>query len=531
LVVSRSAPGLRRPTTEAGLSTRDLPPGGAPLGEPLELAPRMLWVTAAMGLSAGAALALAAVRTKLVAVEAGPTGVGSLALLVTFIGFASLVVELGIGNGAVREIAAAEARGDEGERDALRQALRIFALALSLFGGVAVALTAGPIARNVLGEPSLVGETRLSAVAVAAGVLAAAALGELRGFRRIRPLAVLPALAGLIATAATLLAYLVGARVLPVVIVAPPVSLAALAWISLRVLSRLRGRIHLGTVASGARRLVAVGLVFVLNAGIAALGALLLRLLINARLGTADTGEFQAAFVVASSSLSFLFAALATDYMPLLSGLAEDPVRLNRAANTQLLVAVLVATPAVTLLIAAAPAIVTLLYSSAFHDTAKLLRIMLLGDLLRLAGWTLGYILIAKRARRLFVATELLYNTLLLTATLLLIPPLGLEATAVAYLIAQAASFVWTLVFVRSVSGFRLTATNIGYLGGLAAAALVVYLCATTAAGPGQLATWVSVVACTFVTLRRLAAMAGVSLAGLRRLGLRGAIAAARRGA
>jgi antigen flippase len=325
-------------------------------------------------------------------------------------------------------------------------------------------------------------------------------------------------------------AYAVGISLLPVVIVAPPVSLAALAWISARTLPPLRGRLQPASVVLGTRRLVALGLAFVLNAGVAALGALLLRLLINSQLGTADTGEFQAAFAVAGTSLSFLFAALATDYMPLLSGLADDQHRLNRVANTQLLIALLVAAPGVMVLIAAAPAVVTLLYSSAFDDAAGLLRIMLLGDLLRLAAWTLGYILIARRARRLFVATELLYNCLLISATALLISPLGLDATAVAYVLAQVASLAWTLAFVRSTSGFLLSGTNAGYMGGLAAALLVVYVCATSG-GLIQIVGWATATVCTYVALRRLMAMAGVSLSRLRRLGLRGAIAAARRSA
>jgi enterobacterial common antigen flippase len=507
-----------------------LPPAGAPAGGTTDLASRMLWVTTGMGLSAGAVLLLAAIRTKMVAVELGPTGVGSLALLVSFVGFASVAAELGIGNGAVREIAAAQSRGDQGKRDAYRRALRMSAVVLALVGAAVVAFLARPIARDLLHEPGLVDETRLSAFAVAGGVLSAAAMGELRGFRRVRELALLPVLAGLIATAAVLLAYAFGVSLIPVVIVAPPVGLAALAWISARGLPPLRGRVRTANVVASTRRIVGLGLAFVAAAGASALGALLLRLLINSRLGTADTGEFQAAFAVASSSLSFLFAALATDYMPLLSGLADDRPQLNRAANTQLQVALLVATPSVMVLIAAAPAVVTLLYSSAFHDTAGLLRIMLVGDMFRLAAWTLGYILIARRASWLFVAAELLYNCLLIVATVSLISPLGLEATAVAYVLAQVASLAWTLALVRWTSGFQLSATNAGYIGGLAAALLVVYVCATSG-GLVQIVGWATAAACTYAAIRRLATMANVSLSGLRRLGLRRVVAAARRGA
>jgi antigen flippase len=509
------------------MRTGGSPPGEVPVGQPTDLAARMLWVTAAMGFSAAVVLVAAAVRNKLVAVHLGPAGVGSLALLMAFIGVVSLAAELGIGNGAVREIAAAEARRNADERDALRGALRVSAVVLGLCGAAVIAFAAGPIARTVLHAPNLVSETRLSSIAVAAGVLGTAAMAELRGFQRVRALAALPALAGLIATVATLLAFAAGISLLPVVIIAPTASLAVLAWISLRGLPALP-RLSSRQVASGARRLVALGIAFAVNTAVAALGALLLRLLINRQLGTADTGEFQAAFVIASSSVGFLFAALATDYMPLLSALADDSLRLNRAANTQLRVALLIAAPGITTLIAAAPAVVTLLYSSAFHESAGLLRIMLLGDLVRLAAWTLGYILIARRARRMFVSAELLYNIVLLAATALLISPLGLKAAAVAYVGAQVASFAWTLVLVRSTSGFHLTNTNLGYMGGLLVVLLTVYGCAT-AGGIVQIVAWAGVIGCTYAALRQLGAMAGVSVSGLRRLGVRGAITAARR--
>ena len=500
----------------------------ARVGAPTDLVSRMLWATAAMGVSAGAVILLAAVRTKVVAVELGSTGVGSLALLISFAGFASVVAELGIGNSAVREIAVAQARHDADERDVFRRALRMSACVLALLGAAVTALAAGPIAREILGEPDLVDETRVSAVAIAAGVLAAAASGELRAFRRVRRLAGIAPVAGFISTAATLLAYAGGLSLLPVIIVAPPVSLAVLAWLSLRTLLPLRGRVQLNRVTFGAKRLVTLGVTFTLNACVAALGALVLRLLINRMLGTADTGQFQAAFVVASGSLSFLFAALATDYMPMLSGLADDTVRLNRTANTQLLVTLLVAAPGVMILITAAPTVVTLLYSTAFDETASLLRIMLLGDLLRLVVWTLGYILIARRARRLFVAGEVLYNSILIAATALLIPSLGLKATALAYAFSQVASCAWTLMFVRSVTGFRLGTTSIAHLNGLAAAVLVVYVLAVLG-GLLQIAAWAMTAACTYMALRRLATMAGVSVSALLSGGLKGAIASARR--
>jgi hypothetical protein len=67
-------------------------------------------------------------------------------------------------------------------------------------------------------------------------------------------------------------------------------------------------------------------------------------------------------------------------------------------------------------------------------------------------------------------------------------------------------------------------------MGGILAVLLTIYVC-STAGGIVQAAAWAAVIGCSYAALRQLGAMAGVSLSGLRRLGLRGAIAAARRSA
>jgi PST family polysaccharide transporter len=477
-----------------------------------ELVPRMLKVTAALGLSSVAVVAFTIGRSKLVALQLGPRGIGALALLTSFVTLAALVVQLGMGNSAIREIATASSDSDERHRDQLRRALYVTTFALAAVGAVVIALAAEPIASGILGDRGLTGEVRLGAISAFATACGAAALADLTAFRRMRAIALLEPLAALLATLVAVGAFAADVNLVGVVLVAPPVALAVVGLASARSLPRPRR----GTWSlRDSRRLVSLGIAFVLNAGVAALGALLVRILINGELGQADTGQFQAAYAVAFTYVGFMFTALATDYLPLLSSLDHDRPRLNQAANTQLLVALLIATPAVMALIAAASFVVPVLYSGAFHDTAQLLRIMLVGELARVAAWTIGYILIARAARTLFVVTELLYNALLIGAVAALVPALGLDGTAIAYLVGQMGSLGWTLVFVRRASGFALSRANVLHLIGLAAGVAIVFGCATGGTYL-QVVGWVLVGAFSFLALRRLADLAGV---GLGRLG------------
>jgi antigen flippase len=464
-------------------------------------------------------LVLSALRMKLVALELGPEGVGSLALLVSLLAFATVIGGLGVGTAAVREIAAADAEPDKASRDALRQTLYRVTVLLALATAALLAIAARPVAGTILGDYDLTGETRLCALAGLLAILATAPLSDLNGLRRIRSLAMAQSLAAIAATVVTVVAFAANVSLLPVVLVAPPAALVAVAVVYARTLPRPAVRVSARQGLGHARRLVGVGSGFVLNAGLAAVSALVLRLLIESEFGRAGTGEFQAAFVIATYLVTLVFTAYATDYLPLLSGLRDDPARLNQATNTQLMVGILLTAPAIMALIALAPVAVSALYSGSFEQAPDVLRLMLLGEVARLAGWTVSYILIAKSIP-LFIAMEVIYNGLVIGATALLIPSLELEGTGVAYLIAQLCGLAAALVFARMVSGFRLSRENSIYLAASAIAAAAV--CAAAFWGGWGLAVAGAVVLlATYLAVRRLVALAASDAQMLPRLTVR----------
>ena len=178
-------------TDEPGIPAQDPTSGEAVT----DLVPRMLRVTVAMGLSASAVIALAMVRAKVVAVELGPEGIGSVTLLVSFLAFATLVAGLGIGSSGIREIAAADAVDDRVHKDEVRAAVYAAATVLAVIAGAVIAFAAEPIAEGLLGDELLVQEVRICALGAVAGIVGSAALADLNGFRRARSLAILQALA------------------------------------------------------------------------------------------------------------------------------------------------------------------------------------------------------------------------------------------------------------------------------------------------------------------------------------------------
>ena len=495
-------PGPNRAEPQFDLATSDARMGDSGT----DLVPRMLKVTAAMGLSGGLVVALSAVRAKLVALELGPEGLGSLTLLLAFLGLATAVGGFGVGSAGIREVAAADSDPDKSERDALRRALYATASVLAVITAVVIAAAARPIAGALFGDYGLTDETRLCALAAFFAILASAPVGDLSGLRRIRSLAIVQALAAVLATAATLVCFLTNTSLLAAVVIAPSATLTICALAYARSLPERGGKLSAREHFRSARRLMGVGTAFALNVGLAAASALILRVLIESQLGRADTGEFQAAYLLATYFVTFVVAAYGADYLPLLSGMRADAQRLNHTTNTQLMVAVLITVPAITFLIAVAPLAVPLLYSHSFEQAPAVLRLMLVGEIARLAGWTISYILIARSAP-LFIAMEVIYNGLVIGATAVLAPELGLKGTGVAYLVAQVLGLAAALLLARVTSGFRLSAVNMAYLAASTVAVGVSYAGAVIG-GWAMAATLATTVGATYLAARQLSALA-----------------------
>ena len=134
-------------------------------------------------------------RAKLVALELGPEGIGSLTLLLAFLGLATAVGGFGVGSAGIRDVAAADSDPDTSERDALRRALYATASVLALITAVIIAAAARPVAGALFGDYGLTDETRLCALSAFFAILASAPVGDLSGLRRIRsfPLGVIAA--------------------------------------------------------------------------------------------------------------------------------------------------------------------------------------------------------------------------------------------------------------------------------------------------------------------------------------------------
>ena len=116
-------------------------------------------------------------------------------------------------------------------------------------------------------------------------------------------------------------------------------------------------------------------------------------------------------------------------------------------------------------MVALAPLVLNLFYSSAFAPATAMLRWQVAGELLKFPGWALGFLLVARRDTGRFLLTESLFVAAYLGGTVLLLPLAGLAGAGLAYLGAYFIYSVTMFTLCRRRHGVRLNGQNLRDLG------------------------------------------------------------------
>ena len=126
----------------------------------------------------------------------------------------------------------------------------------------------------------------------------------------------------------------------------------------------------------------------------------------------------------------------------------------NRLVNEQTEVALLLAGPVFIAMLGLAPWVIHLLYSREFAEAASVLRWQVLGDILKVASWPLGCVILAAGAGRTFMLTESLAIAVFVALTWLGMPLLGIEASGIAFVGMYLLYLPLVFVLARKRTGF-----------------------------------------------------------------------------
>ncbi|MBE3118942.1 MAG: O-antigen translocase [Candidatus Atribacteria bacterium] len=414
-----------------------------------------------MGGSSILNIAFGIVRHKVIALLLGSSGMGLLSLYQSISSLTLTIFGLGINESGARQVAISFRDEDRACISRTSLSLRRTALVTGVVGMAILSISSKYVSLLTFKNTSHSFDIVLLSLTVLFGTIFGGQTALIQGARKIPYLAKISVLGPLWGTILSLpLIYLMGMRgVVSYLIVLSATNVISSWWYSRKIrLPAISTNWH--SSIKEAKSLVGLGTALMLGTIFGVASSFIIRIVIVRDLGLGAVGVFQASTILSSVYAGILFKAMATDYYPRLSAASASSNECSQLVNQQVEAGLLLAVPGVLFTLTFASLVIVILYSKEFLPAVDVLRWQVLGVLLQIITWPMGYILRARAAGKLFIATEFYSYCCYLAATWVGIKMFGLPGIGVAYFTYNVLYLVLIYPIVHSKYGFTFNREN-----------------------------------------------------------------------
>ena len=404
-------------------------------------------------------------RTKVLAVLLGPSGMGLAGLYTSATALVGSVAGLGINASGVRQIAEAAGTNDETRIARTNVTLHRVSLISGLLGMGLVLVLAPLLSRTTFGDDKHVIGIALMSITLLFGGISAGQNDLIQGLRRLRDLAVsqiIGTLFGAVVSVA-LVWWLRNEGIVPYLIAISAFGIL-LSWWYARKVELCPVKVSWSETLVESQGLLKMGLAFTVGALFVSGTAYLTRILVQHQLGMEAVGIYTATWTLSTYYIGFVLSAMGTDFMPRLTAASYDHPAMNRLINDQTEMGVLIALPGVLATLTLAPWVMKVFYSAAFIHGADVARWQILGVFLRVVGWPLGYVLVAKGKSFLYSLSEFLFGVINIVLIFVCMRFWHLEGIGISFALAYLAHTVMMFMIVSSLIRFRWSSTSMRIL-------------------------------------------------------------------
>lgn len=395
-------------------------------------------ITRAAALFGGAQVAgilCSVIRTKLIAVWLGSTGVGIIGLYNTAIETITALTGLGIRSSSVREISEAEASGNRHKLSHVATVVKRWSWFVGLLGAVVMISLAPLLSRWTFGDDEHIwGFVWLSCTLLFNALLS----GEqaiLQGTRQLRKLAKCSVYGAVAALVTSVPLYYFGGieGIVPALIVYAAVT--CLVTLLYRNKEIPAANLTLRQTAHSGKEMVVLGIFMTVSSFITTLFAYIFSAYLNYKSGESAVGYYQAGFTLMNKYVGLIFAAMAMEYYPRLAGVCHDTPLMSRYVGQQNEMMQLMLLPIMALFIVLHPFMVRILYTAEFYAINDYLLLAIQGIPYKAISWSIGFVLLAKGDGKLYFITELLSDSITFTLNIVGYEYFGLRGVGASYTI------------------------------------------------------------------------------------------------
>jgi len=359
---------------------------------------------------------ISVIKSKFVAVLLGPAGMGIMGLLTSTTNLITRSTNLGLGTSAVKDIAAAYGSGDEKRVGVTITVVRRLVWITGLFGLAITASLSPWLSQLTFGNKEYTLAFIWLSVTLLFVQVSKGQLVVLQGLRKLNYLAKANLLGSSLSLLITLPMYYFWNidGIVPAIIATGFVTLSMSWYFSRKIKFRETALTIRETFKQGSD-MIRLGFMISLS-GLLSVGAsYIIRIFIGRTGGVDQVGLYNAGFAIINTYVGLIFNAMATDYYPRLSAVAQDNKRSKTTINQQAEIALLILAPILIVFIVFIKWVIILLYSNKFIGVSGMIYWAALGMFFKSPSWAIAYVFLSKGMSKLFFWNELMANLFILT--------------------------------------------------------------------------------------------------------------------
>lgn len=444
----------------------------------------ILKYTGVFGGVQGLNIIVSLVRTKLIALLLGPSGMGLASLFNTTVGFVSQATNFGIPMSAVKHLSLLYKEQDEAQMARYIKIIRAWSLTTALLG-MLVCVVIGPfLSSHTFAWGDHTWHFILLSPAVGLIAITGGETAILKSVRRLQSLAVVQVYAILATLVVAIPAYYFfgQAAIVPVIVLLALISMLLTVRFSYKLyplqLSGARGMMGEGM------NMIRLGIAFVI-AGVMGSGAeMLIRSYLNVHGDLDAVGLYNAGFMLTITYAGVVFSSMEPDYFPRLSAVQHDIAASNDTVNRQMEVSILLLSPMLAALIIFLPILIPLMFSSEFLPVVAMAQVATLAMYFKVMTLPVAYITLARGYSLSYLFLETSYFVVLVLLIIFCYSNWGLYGTGIAITLAHLFEYVLVNGYAYKKYGYRFSATVYGYAIVQVALGLIAFLLTLTTEGP-----------------------------------------------
>jgi antigen flippase len=402
------------------------------------------------------------IKTKIIAIILGPTGVGISGIFQNIVELVRNATSFGINYTGVKKIAEASNNNSKHHISLNIIVLRRWSFATGILGLIMMVIFSKYFSKSSFSDDSHIFDIIALSLVILLSSVSAGQISLLQGLRKIKKMAWASVLGALLGTLFALpLYWILGLEgIVYSMILNAFITLVVSWYFSMKIKMEYVKISFLDTFKNGID-MAKTGIFIVINGFIAAGVLYVIRAIIIKNADIESVGLFQSVWTISTLYINILLNAMLADYYPRLSQFSDDDIHSNKLVNEQLEINLLIGTPMLVIMLTLGNTAISLLYSNLFLKALPVFQWQIYSSFLTLIGWPLGVLYLARNKNKYMLISELIKQILYLFIIYFFWDYSGFNILGIAFFVSMMITVIFVIYSVKNISNFKFELRNI----------------------------------------------------------------------